>query len=84
MSQSWVIDKKGQIKGSFSVWVEKNPIIYQIWMKLLSNYLSHSKVPKTEYMWQHHTCMLYHYSNKAKYIEFNQCQWDSIGTDLTF
>ncbi len=26
--------------------------------------------------------MLHKHSNKAKYIEFNPCQWDSIGTKL--
>ena len=78
MSQSWVIDQNGQTSGFDLYYVGQKPKNSLNLVENCHKIFVSKKIPKTEYLWQHH--MFHYHSNKAKYIELNQCLWDSIGS----
>ncbi len=74
-----LLTKKAKAVRVWSLWGEKssNPSdLVENGFKLFIS-KTEKKDTKREYLWH---LMLHHHNNKAKYIEFNQCQWDTIGS----
>ena len=72
-----ILSYKQKAQGStFNLYRGQTSKVYPIWMNMVSYHLSCNSQSFKKGRYQ----MLYYhnYNNKAKYIEFNQCQWDSI------